>query len=206
MSDYRLVSASESDLNSEDPNLGDAKKISMHLNFLTPKVMTVLNFFLVQPMSEFYEREVARKTGVSRGSAHKILLMLANVDFLNRAEKGKMLLYKLNLNEPTVKQLKITVNTFELKRLADNLKQVSRKIVLFGSCAQGIDTKDSDIDLLVLTTEKDAARKIINLFNREQPRRVVPIIVDVNGFVSLKKTDKPLYENIERGVVLWEAE
>ncbi len=80
--------------------------VSEKLHFLTPKVLTVLEFFLFDPLNEYYEREVAGKTNVSRGSAHKILVMLANVDFLTRKERGRMLMYRLNMKEPTVKQLK----------------------------------------------------------------------------------------------------
>jgi predicted nucleotidyltransferase len=176
------------------------------LNFLTPKVMTVLEFFLATPLKECYEREVARKTGVSRGSAHKILIMLADVAFLSREEKGRMLIYKLNLAEPTIRQLKIAVNTFALKKLVDKLKQNSRKVVLFGSCSQGADTEDSDIDMLIITAEKEDVRKILSEFNRKSERKVAPITVDMNEFIRLKKEDKPLYENIERGITLWEAE
>lgn len=176
------------------------------LNFLTPTVMTVLEFFLAAPLEEYYEREVARKTGVSRGSAHKILIMLADVTFLSREEKGRMLIYKLNLAEPTIRQLKIAVNTFALKKLVDKLKQNSRKVVLFGSCSQGTDTKDSDIDMLIITAEKEPVRKILSEFNRKSERKVAPITVDMNEFIRLKKEDKPLYENIEKGITLWEAE
>jgi len=28
----------------------------------------------------------------------------------------------------------------------------------------------------------------------------------MNEYISLKRNDKPLYENIERGITLWEAE
>lgn len=176
------------------------------LNFITPTVMTVLEFFLADPMKEYYEREVARKTGVSRGSANKILRLLTDLDFLTREEKGRMLIYKLNLKEPTVKQFKILINTFALKPLVNKLKQHSKRVGLFGSCAQGTDTKDSDIDLLIITPEKEATRKIISEFNQTNERKVAPIIVDMNGFILLKKEDRPLYENIERGIILWEAE
>jgi predicted nucleotidyltransferase len=176
------------------------------LNFLTPKVMTVLEFFLATPLKEYYEREVARKTGVSRGSAHKILILLADVAFLSREERGRMLIYKLNLAEPTIRQLKIAVNAFALKKLVDKLKQNSRKVVLFGSCSQGADTEDSDIDMLIITAEKEDVRKILSEFNRKSERKVAPITVDMSEFVRLKKEDKPLYENIERGITLWEAE
>jgi hypothetical protein len=42
-----------------DNNL--AKFIPEKLNLLTPKVMTVLEFFLSYPLTEYYEREVSRK-------------------------------------------------------------------------------------------------------------------------------------------------
>jgi predicted nucleotidyltransferase len=117
-----------------------------------------------------------------------------------------MVIYKLNSKEPAVRQFKILVNTFVLRNLVHKLRQFSRKVILFGSCSQGTDTKDSDIDLLIITQEKEEARKITSEFNRKNERKVAPIIVNVNEFVLLKNEDKPLYENIERGIVLWEAE
>lgn len=176
------------------------------LNFITPTVINVLEFFLSDPMKQYYGREISRKTGVSVGSASKILKVLTKLDFLTQESRGKMLLYKLNLKEPTVKQFKILINTFSLKKVLVELKPYSRRIILFGSCAQGTDTKDSDIDLLIITTEKKVVNRLISEFNMKQERRIAPIIVDMNELIKLKKEDKPLYENIERGVILWEAE
>ena len=117
-----------------------------------------------------------------------------------------MLMYRLNLKEPTVKQLKIAINTFQLKKLVDQLKSYSRRVVLFGSCSQGTDTKDSDVDLLIVAVEKEPVGKLLSDFNRKNDRKVAPIVVDMNEFIRLKNEDKPLYENIERGIILWEAE
>lgn len=185
-------------------DLGD--DVSRKLGFITPTVMTVFEFFLEDPMREYHEREVVRRTGVSKGSAGKILKLLASLDFLTREEKGRMAIYKLNLKEPTVRQFKILVNIFALKNLLDKLRQFSRKVVLFGSCSQGTDAKESDVDLLIITTEKEWVRKITSEFNQENERKVAPVVVSMNEYVLLRKEDRPLYENIERGVVLWEAE
>jgi predicted nucleotidyltransferase len=185
-------------------DLGD--DVSRKLGFITPTVMTVFEFFLEDPMREYHEREVVRRTGVSKGSAGKILKLLASLDFLTREEKGRMAIYKLNLKEPTVRQFKILVNIFALKNLLDKLRQFSRKVVLFGSCSQGTDAKESDIDLLIITTEKEWVRKITSEFNQENERKIAPVVVSMNEYVLLRKEDRPLYENIERGVVLWEAE
>ena len=143
---------------------------------------------------------------MSRGSAHKILVMLANVDFLTRKERGRMLMYRLNMKEPTVKQLKIAINTFALKKLVDDLKSYSRRVILFGSCSQGTDTKESDIDLLIVAMEKEPIVKLLSDVNRKNERKIAPIVVDMTEFILLKKEDKPLYENIERGIILWEQE
>jgi predicted nucleotidyltransferase len=181
-------------------------RMKSKLGFITPTVMTVFEFFLEDPMKEYYEREVVRKTGVSKGSAGKILKLLTRLGFLNREKRGVMAIYKLNLKEPSVRQFKILVNTFALKPLTDRLKEHSRKIVLFGSCSQGTDVKDSDIDVLVIAQEKEPIKKIISEFNQKSYRRIAPIVVNMNEYVSLKREDKPLYENVERGITLWETE
>lgn len=176
------------------------------LVFLTPTVATVLEFFLDDPMKERYVREVARETGVSLGSANKILRLLKDKGMLVQESKGRMCLYRLSLKEPAVRQFKILDNVLALKELVDKLKQHSDKTILFGSCAQGTDVKESDIDMLIVSHEKGPTKKIISEFNQKNNRKVVPIVVDTNEYILLKKEDKPLYENIEGGITLWETE
>jgi predicted nucleotidyltransferase len=182
------------------------KIMGTKLSFVTPTVMKVLEFFLGDPLKEYYEREVVRKAGVSKGSAGKILKLLTSMDMLTREEKGRLAIFRLNLEEPGVRQFKVLVNTFALKDLVDELKEHSRRVVLFGSSAQGTDARESDIDLLIIAQEKEPVRKILSEFNLNSERRVAPIVVDMSEFILLKKEDKPLHENIEKGIVLWEAE
>jgi len=175
------------------------------LDFITPTLMEILQLFLNDPMGEYHEREVMRRTRVSKGSANKMLRLLAKEGFVERQRKGRMVFYSLNTKEPAARQFKILVNVFALRSLINQLKKHARRIVLFGSCAQGTDVKDSDSDLFVLTFEKDIVRRTISKFSRKHERKIAPIIADATGFVRLKNSDRPLYENIERGVVLWEA-
>lgn len=176
------------------------------LDFMTPKLMVVFQLFLSDPMQEYHEREVVRRSGVSKGSANKLLRLLASLGFLTRERKGRMVFYKLNGREAVVRQFKITANVYALKKLTDRMKEESRRVVLFGSCARGTDVKDGDIDLFVLTSAKDSVRRLVSEFNRSGERKIVPIIVDANEFVKLKREDRPLYENVRKGIVLWEKE
>ncbi len=177
-----------------------------NLDFMTPTVMSVLSLFLDNPLTEYYEREVLRLTGVSKGSDNKILRQLTNAGLLSRATKGKMVFYKLNPDEATAKQFKILSDTFMLRPLVEQLRLHSKKVVLFGSASQGTDTKESDIDLFVLSSEKEDVSREISGFNRSFERRINPIVVDSNEFAKMKREDRPLYDNIDRGIVLWQAE
>jgi predicted nucleotidyltransferase len=158
------------------------------------------------PMHEHHERDVIKLTKVSKGSANRILHELSDRDFLTAEKKGRMIFYKLNLKSPWARQFKILSNVYSLGKLLKRLENLSHRIVLFGSLSQGIDTDESDIDLLVLTEEKDEARKEIDEFNSKEKRRIVPIIVDANELAKMKNEDTALYENIERGIVLLETE
>jgi len=83
-----------------------------------------------------------RASGVSKGSANRILRGLADKDFLARERKGRMILYRLNLNESVVRQLKILINVNALKELTEALKKHARRIILYGSCSQGTDVRE----------------------------------------------------------------
>lgn len=176
------------------------------LEFITPTLMTVFELFLGDPIQEFHEREVVRKTMVSLGSANKILRRLARLGFLVRNRRGRMVFYRLNVRDPEVRQFKVLVNLHTLRKLVNELKQFSRRSILFGSCAEGTDVRGSDIDLFVLASEKDPVRKKISEFNRESERKIALIIVSASEFAKLKREDTALYENIEKGVVIWESE
>ena len=49
---------------------------------------------------------------------------------------------------PSIKNFKIFMTINELTPLANTLKETTEKIILFGSCATGKDTSESDMDLL----------------------------------------------------------
>lgn len=176
------------------------------LDFITPTLSKVLDLFASNPLQEHHEREVMRLAGVSKGSANRMLRELSERRFLTLRKKGRMVFYKLDLDNPSTRQFKILANVYSLNELVEKLKGAARRVVLFGSCAQGTDVRESDIDLLVITDDKDTVRKEISRFNAKEKRRVMPIIVDANGFAKLKREDRPFYDNIERGIVLWQTE
>jgi predicted nucleotidyltransferase len=174
------------------------------LDFITPTVLRVLEFFFGHPAAEFHEREVMRAAGVSKGSANRILRRLAELALLTRVEKGRMVFYRLNAADPFTRQLKIAVNVWALRPFVDGLKGTARKVLLFGSCAEGTDVSESDIDVVILTADKRTAKENVSAFNRKAARQIAPIIVDMKEFARMRKDDRALFERIDRGIALWE--
>jgi len=181
-------------------------RVPHRLDFITPTVITLLELFMKEPTQQFHEREVVRRTTVSKGSANKILRMLASIGILDKENKGKMVFYNLNLQDPVARQFKILENVYLLRNLTHSVRNNAKKVILFGSCAQGTDAETSDIDIFVLTDEKGLVRRKISELNRKPGRRISPVVVDANEFVKLRNGDRALYENIERGFVLWQQE
>lgn len=147
-----------------------------------------------------------RKSRISKGSANKVLRVLADFGLLIRTERGRMVFYALNMQDPVAKQFKVLFNVYELRGLLEKLKQHSERVVLFGSCAQGTDSRDSDIDLFLVTSEKEPVRKLTAGFNEKGERNISAIVVSASELAALKRTDKALYDNVERGITLWQVE
>jgi len=166
----------------------------------------ILGFLSQEPLKSYYQREIARITGISVGKTNQVLKALESEELVLKEAKGKMNLYRYNLHNPAARHLKIIFNLTELNELVKQLRRVSRKIVLFGSCSEGTDTIESDIDLLILTGDRDKASRIIDQTRRMLSRRISPILLNPLEFSQLKDKDRPLYEQVSRGITLWQEE
>lgn len=175
------------------------------LDFITPTLLKVLYMFHEKPREELHEREIARRAAISVGSANKILRKLSEVGVLERDKKGRMVFYRLNIKSVVARQFKVLFNVYSLNKLVNEIKQDSKKVILFGSCSEGTDTEESDIDLFILTNEKNIVGSKINSYQGTD-RKIAPMTVNSNEFVQLRKSDKPLYDRVLKGIVLWETE
>lgn len=171
---------------------------------ISKKQMELLVFLSKNPSQKFFERELSRKSKISLGSISNYLREFEKIDFMKKEKQGKFFLYKINTDNPVVRQFKVFLNVFELRGLTEKLKQFSRKVILFGSCSKGEDNENSDIDLFILTDEKEMAREKIEEFKLS--KKINPIILNSNDFSQLQKNDNALYERILGGIELWSGE
>lgn len=153
----------------------------------------------------YYVREISRNLGIGLGSASQSLRVLEEAGLVAKEHKGRLVIYRANIQNFLLREFKILLTLLEIDPFILCLKNISSRIILFGSCATGEDTIDSDIDIFI---ESDTKKEVLMLHDRYQeeiPRKISPIILDASEFRNLELKDRPLYERINMGKVIHEA-
>lgn len=163
----------------------------------------VLSFLLNHPSCSYMEKEIVRAAKVSKSAVNEALKELAKDKLILQEKKGRMSFYSVDLDEPVIRRLKSTENVSLLKPLTEQLKKISQKIILFGSFAEGINVEESDIDLFVLSDQPDSIQRVIQ--KSPLAEKIQPVIKKPAEFIGLDKKKPLFYQEIERGIVLWEA-
>lgn len=126
-------------------------------------------------------REIARETNVDVKAIQLQLKKLEKINIILSTTKGRNKEYNLNLNNYTTKYYMILAETFasinylsknfEIKKLASEIEDhMGNTAILFGSYAKEETTRESDIDILVITDKKpdiNAVREAGRLIDRE---------------------------------------
>jgi predicted nucleotidyltransferase len=167
----------------------------------------VLGFLAKNPDAEFYEREIARKTEISFGSANKVLNDLHAQGYVLRQQKGRMFFYSVNEMDPVYRNYKIFYTTLLIRPLIKKLIPDSHKIILYGSCAAGTDTSRSDIDIFIVSDKKAKILKAIGdyTFQKGFTETIIePVIYSPQDLLQSEKNNRDFLSLIREGIVLWD--
>ncbi len=129
----------------------------------TAVTLKVLEYLGRDPAGSHHVREVAEEAGVSVGAASITLRALLGQRLVKADEKGGSKFYTIDLSNAAAREFKILFNVLGLKDLIEVLKEYAERVVLFGSCAEGIDERDSDIDLYVLALNLPAVKDVARI-------------------------------------------
>jgi predicted transcriptional regulator len=168
------------------------------------KVLSLLVKFSDQ---EFYEREVARKLGISAGSANRALNELFSSGVLERRREGKMYFYTIDSSNAILTEFKKMVNLMLIEPLVEELKKISSRIILYGSCALGTDNSESDLDLFIVSKSKKDVSKVISGFTFPtgfENIHIQPVIKTPVELLNGEESARTFMEEVERGIVLRE--
>ncbi len=163
----------------------------------------VLRFLAYHAGRSFYEQEIVERTGVSRSAVNLATRSLHRAGLLLLERRGRMNFYAADDRHPFVRQFKVLNTVAQLEPLLRALRSLARQITLFGSCAEGTDTPDSDVDLFIIAPERSRVMAVISHHHFERPVR--PVIANSQELAAMKENEPAFYAQIQRGIVLWEA-
>lgn len=166
------------------------------LNLFSQTEMKLLVFISTKD-GELYERQIVNEAKVSVGAVNKIMKEFDRLGLVKKTRKGRMLFYSRNDESPLLRQFKVFITVNNLMPVIEKIAPLGKRIILFGSCAEGRNGEKSDIDLFILSREKEALRRILDGYPKIQA-----VILDSIEYADLQQKDKPLYDRIQRGIEL----
>jgi predicted nucleotidyltransferase len=118
-----------------------------------------LSFFFKDPFNGYYLRELARELDMDPMTTKRALDLLTEDRMLLRNHEKNMILYEAAIDRPHFTFAKVSYSLSLIWRsklvetILDQLEGVIC-IVLYGSMAKGMNGPDSDLDLLIISTNK----------------------------------------------------
>jgi predicted nucleotidyltransferase len=173
-------------------------------NLLNKVPLKIFSYLCRVPYTPHYEREIARSVNVSIGATNQTLKLLLSLGLVTREKKGQLYLYRVIADSPAVREFKKFENIISLTDLILRMRDVCRKIILYGSCATGEDTNESDIDLFIVTENKTKVLNEIRKETRRLDREIKPVIVRVEEYLAMRNRKEVLLEELNKGIILWE--
>ncbi|MEA1904564.1 MAG: nucleotidyltransferase domain-containing protein [Candidatus Hadarchaeota archaeon] len=127
----------------------------------------ILRTLFKYPTKEFNENELARVSKVGQKTVNRAMPKYASYGMVSVRTIGKANVYTLNREHLIVKQLQSLFRVEKeaksrLKRLLEGAFRADKaliSIMLFGSIAKGEEEPTSDVDVFVLTRDKERAKR-----------------------------------------------
>ena len=164
----------------------------------------ILSLFAMNPDQAFYGRQISRKLKISLGAAHGSLSLLEKSGVLVSQNIGKTKLYKLRDFNPIINTFKIMNTLLILEPLTLKLKENSRRVILYGSYSTGTFASESDLDLFIISEQKEIISNNIDSFKRKTGLDVRPVIKRLVEWIKLEKEDREFFNEVNLGITLWE--
>jgi len=137
------------------------------------KQLKVLALFLDNPYTRFHLRETARKLKMDPMTVKRALDVLVKEGLVVFEKDFNRSVYQANMTDLTLRHIKIAYNIYLLRKrkttefLLEQMPPVTA-IILFGSMAKGENDLDSDVDLLVISRNKNRpAEELSRMLGRE---------------------------------------
>lgn len=168
------------------------------------KELSILKWFFENPTGEYHIREIARLAKSNHMTVRKYLNNFVKEELLIRKQSKLYIGYSANFKDKKFLNLKIYYNLESLRKseIIESLKEFYDypAIILFGSYANATNTKESDIDLCIISNIKKEFKleKYENILNR----KISLHLFGEQEFKNMKNKNPELLNNICNGIKL----
>ncbi len=180
------------------------KKDKDKILFFRESVFKVAELIFNYPNKTFHIRLLEKETGFSTTAVIAAVEELKKYDIITVEETPLTTNVKANLDSEAYRFYKLVFNLYRLKRygFVDNLIEIFNNpetIVLFGSFSKGEDIEESDIDILIISNNKNKENleHSLNTFEKELNRKI-----NIHFLSSLDKSSKEFKNTVANGVIL----
>jgi len=154
------------------------------------------------PEKEFYAQEISQKLNFSKASASGILKSLTKRGVVFKKVKGHMKFYQINPKNPEFKKFRINLVLEKVNPLLPKFKKNSQRIILFGSASRGEQTFSSDIDLFILSNDKNEVQAALRKINAKLP--IKAIIKTPSEWSEMEIKEPEFYREVISGITLYD--
>ncbi len=162
-------------------------------------------------------KEIMPKTGYSSYERNNSYLKgLARKGIAEEKKIGKTLVYSIL---PQTWAAKKAFSAYSLERaelfsqkqvvvskaLMEISVEMADAVIVFGGYARGLQRKESDIDVLIVSDEKETIEQVIASIKRRYGLPLHPIIVPKKEFANIRKENKELWESLVTHGILFKG-
>ena len=180
------------------------KKDKNKILFFRESVFKVAELIFNSPNKNFHIRLLEKETGFSTTAVVDALNELNKFKIVRIEETSLTKNIKADVDSEAYRFYKLIFNLYRLKRygLIDDLIEVFNNpeaIVLFGSFSRGEDIEESDVDVLVISQNKNPEdlNEVVNKLEKELHRKI-----DIHVLSSLNKSSPEFKNAVANGIVL----
>lgn len=188
------------------------------LDVLNSETKVKIIKFLLTHEASMSEREIASILKVSHMSVNRTMRDLAELNFANFVTIGKAHLWRVNRKSYASRVLSELIKGVSgIKKPLEDLKKILlrnlsetliKRVVLFGSIAEGSERINSDIDVLVLVKDKQSKEKLepqieklSNICFEAYGNRLAPYILTEQEMKQKKKLR--IISEVDKGIQIF---
>ena len=161
----------------------------------------LLKFFSENPLRELYVKEISRELKLSSGSVSVVCRELEKDGLLKSRRQGNILFYKADRNNFLIKEF---AKIFLIKKLnsinfiESFLKEDQNilSLAIYGSFAEAGNNKQSDLDVLVITSSGNKFIKAAEELSKKLSIEIRQVIFSLHEWGQLSKKRDVFYLNV----------